>query len=158
MAKVFFGLGSNIGDKKQNLHKALDLLKEKCVIKKVSSFYKSAPMYYEDQDWFVNAAAEVDTHLSPQELMSFLEKTEKKMGRVRHMKNGPRLIDLDILFYDDLITEAKEHTIPHPKLRERSFVLVPLAEIAPEFIDPLTKKTIEELLMELGDPVLEKLT
>lgn len=145
MVKVYIGLGSNLGDKGENLKKAVDLLKEKCKILKSSSLYETEPVGYKEQGWFLNCAIEIKTNLNPQELLEFLLLIEKRLGRVRAIKNGPRTIDLDILFYDNKIINENNLIVPHPRLHERAFVLEPLNEICPNFVHPVLKKSINKL-------------
>jgi 2-amino-4-hydroxy-6-hydroxymethyldihydropteridine diphosphokinase len=149
MTKAYIAFGSNIGNREENINKALEILKQKTKIAKTSSLYETKPMYLENQKWFLNGAAKVDTELKPKELLNFLKSTEKKMGRKDVGRNGPRIIDLDILFYGDQILNENDLHIPHPKIQERAFVLVPLAEIEPNLIHPVYKKTVSKLLSEL---------
>src|SRR4030067_994666 len=132
MSVAYIGLGSNMGDKVANLKKAvLELGKVPGnKVLAVSSFYKTEPVGGVEQDWFVNAAAEIETSLTPRELLNKLLYIEKNLGRVRDARWGPRVIDLDILLYDDLVMDEEGLSIPNPYLHERGFVLVPLAEIA----------------------------
>lgn len=154
MPIAYIGLGSNMGDKTANLKRAIDDL-EKVPGNKVlavSSFYKTEPVGNVDQDWFINAAAKVETVLTPRELLGILLKIEKELGRVRDAKWGPRVIDLDILMYDDLVIKEEGLVIPHPYLHERGFALVPLAEIAPDVVvHPIFKKSVKELLKGLDE-------
>jgi len=144
MSKAYIGIGSNMGDKKDNINNAINLLKEKCTVIKVSTLIKTAPEGYTDQPDFLNGAIEVDTSLTPKELMDFLLNIENSLGRKRTIKNGPRIIDLDILLYEDkIINDTLE--IPHPRMHERKFVLIPLKEIAPNVIHPILKKSIKDL-------------
>lgn len=144
MARVFVGIGSNLGDKEGNIRNAINLMKGKCRILKLSSLYETEPVGYENQDWFLNCVAEIETKLNPNELLEFLQSIEKKLGRVKTIKNGPRIIDLDILFYGDKIIKEDSLTVPHPRLHERLFVLEPLKEIAPEIVHPVLGKSIRE--------------
>jgi len=150
---AFIGLGSNIGDKVANLKKAIEELGkiQGNKVLAVSSFYKTEPVGGVEQDWFVNAAAKVETGLAPKSLLKALLDIEKNLGRVRDIKWGPRIIDLDILLYDDLIIAEEGLIIPHPYLYERGFVLVPLAEIAAEVMHPELKKSMSELMNGLHD-------
>ena len=149
MVEAYIALGSNLGDREANIKKAIDALKVRIKIVKASSLYETKPMYIEDQGWFLNCAVEVETDLTPKELLKFLKNIEQKLGRKTVRRNGPRIIDLDILFYADQILRENDLEVPHPKIGERSFVLVPLAEIAPNLIHPVNKKTIADMLSEL---------
>jgi len=158
MPRVFLSFGSNVGDKLANIEGALKQLEKKCTIIKKSSWYKTAPMYYEDQDWFVNGVVEIETGLEPEQLRKLIKTIENSIGK-KEFKNGPRALDLDILFYDKVILSTDTLTIPHPKLQERAFVLVPLVEIAPELLHPQLKKTVQILLEELKETQdIEKIT
>ena len=145
MANVFIGIGSNIGNKEGNIRKAIGLIKKKCKILKASSLYETEPVGYKEQDWFLNCAIEIDTKLNPLELLNFLQSIEKKLKRAKTIKNSPRIIDLDILFYSNKIIKEKNLIVPHPRLHERLFVLEPLKEIAPELVHPMFGKSIGEL-------------
>jgi len=149
MVEAYIALGSNLGDREANIKKAFDALKERIQIVKTSSIYETKPMYVEDQGWFLNCAAKIETNLAPEELLKFLKSIEQKLGRKTVKRNGPRTIDLDILFYGDQILKEDDLQVPHPKIGERPFVLVPLAEIAPNLIHPVNKKTIIAMLSEL---------
>ena len=132
--KAFIGIGTNIGDRKDNINKAIKLLGEngKTLIRKVSSIYETAPVGYLDQAAFLNLVIEIETVLGPFELMEFTASIEKAMGREKLIKWGPRLIDLDILLYENEVVKTEKLIIPHPRIGERAFVLIPLMEIAPE--------------------------
>jgi len=147
---AYIGLGSNLGDRKQNLARALELLSQNLVIKKLSSVYETEPVGYEEQPLFLNAVCRVSMGLSPENLLRLVKKIEAKLGRTPGPPNAPRPIDIDILFYDKVVLNEKELTIPHPRLAERAFVLVPLAEIAPDLVHPGNKKTVKKLLDNLG--------
>jgi 2-amino-4-hydroxy-6-hydroxymethyldihydropteridine diphosphokinase len=149
MVEVYIALGSNIGNREANIKQAFDLAKEKTKIIKASSLYETKPMYIEDQGLFLNCVAKVETDLEPKELLNFLKSIELKLGRKTVKRNGPRIIDLDILFYGNLILGENDLQVPHPKIGERAFVLVPLAEIAPNLIHPVNKKNIAKILSEL---------
>ena len=147
---AYIALGSNLGDKEANLRKALELLENNGVkVTKVSSFIETEPYGVTDQPTFCNGVCEVRTELEPLELLRLLLRLELEMGRVRLRHWGERNIDLDLLLYNDVIMTSKELTLPHPDMQNRDFVLVPLAEIAPEVEHPVLKITILEMLQRL---------
>ena len=151
---AYIGIGSNLDSPAENCLKADQHLHQHPGITVVarSSLYQSEPFGKTDQDWFINSVAQVKTSLSPEGLLKTCLSIEQEMGRTRNEKWGPRIIDLDILFYDDLIVQQEGLEIPHPGIPERSFVLAPMNEIAPDFIHPRLKKTIESLLQEIPNP------
>jgi 2-amino-4-hydroxy-6-hydroxymethyldihydropteridine diphosphokinase len=138
LTTAYIGLGSNLGDKRANIKKALELLGEApCVqVKKVASFYKTAPLYVPKQDWFLNTAAEIETSLTPHELLALMKEIEKELERTPTMRWGPRTIDLDLLVFGSEKVFTPDLIVPHPRMLERAFVMVPLAEIAPELCIP----------------------
>ena len=148
---AYIGLGSNLGDKKANCRKAIALLAKSVRVVRVSSLYCTEPIGYTDQDEFVNAVVEIETGLSPDELLRQCRSIEDELGRVRTVRWGPRTIDVDILLYGTLMIETPELTIPHPLLHSRRFVLVPLCEIAPQAFHPKLRKTASDLLLDLQD-------
>ena len=143
--RVYLALGANIGDRQSKLLQALQLIRAQANIEVVSSCYETKPVGYSAQPDFLNMACLVTTDLSPQDLLFFLKQIERQMGRQTSFRNAPRPIDIDILFYDDVILDSVELTIPHPRISERAFVLVPLIEIAPEVIHPVLGLTVSEL-------------
>jgi 2-amino-4-hydroxy-6-hydroxymethyldihydropteridine diphosphokinase len=144
LVKVYLGLGSNLGNRQENLDTALKLISQRMQVGKVSSIYDTEPIGNANQPRFLNMACEVFTRLTPEGLLALVKGVEFKMGR--HSRSGePRTIDVDILLYGDTVVKTKELEIPHPKMTERQFVLVPLAEIAPDAVHPVTKKTIKEM-------------
>ncbi|MCS7202302.1 MAG: 2-amino-4-hydroxy-6-hydroxymethyldihydropteridine diphosphokinase [Dictyoglomus sp.] len=150
MHKAFIGIGTNLGDKIKNIDEALNRLKDKGLnIIKISSIIETEPYGYKNQDNFLNAVCLIETDLSPFELLDLLLEVEKEMGRVRTIKWGPRIIDLDIIFYDDLIINHEKLIIPHPDAHNRIFVMEPLFEIEPDFLHPIFKKTVREIYLEL---------
>ena len=149
MVEAYVALGSNVGNREENIKKAIGFFEGKICVLKASSIYETKPMYVEDQGWFLNCALKVETELPARQLLQFLKGIEKKLGREMVMRNGPRIIDLDILFYGDEVFKDEDLEIPHPRIQERAFVLVPLAEIAPKLMHPVYKKTLAELLSEL---------
>jgi len=160
MNKVFLLIGGNMGDRLQNLHQAISLIAASCgpVIQQ-SAVYETAAWGKTDQAAFLNQALLLTTSLTPHELITTLLSVEEQMGRRRMERNGPRVIDIDIIFYNDLVMHEPHLTIPHPQLQNRRFVLIPLNEIAPAFVHPVFHKTIAQLLEECEDDLgVDKLT
>ena len=150
---AYLGLGANQGDPRRQLQEDIARLAatEEVEVVKASSFYRTPPLGPPDQPWYVNAVVQVRTRLAPEELLRVLHRVEEDLGRVRRERWGPRLIDIDLLLYNGIILSGPDLCLPHPEMHKRSFVLVPLAEIAPQAWHPALEKTADELLAEL-DP------
>lgn len=142
---AYLGLGSNLGERRDNLERALTFLSQRLRLEKVSSIYDSEPAGNINQPRFLNLACQMSTTLPPAGLLALAKGIEAKMGRTGG-SGAPRIIDIDILFYGNQVIETPELVIPHPRLPERAFVLVPLVEIAPELVHPVNGKTVKELL------------
>jgi 2-amino-4-hydroxy-6-hydroxymethyldihydropteridine diphosphokinase len=153
MITVYIALGTNVGEREANLLQALRLLPESGVhIRRVSSIYETEPMDYLDQEWFLNAVLEAQTELDALDLLSALRVIEARMGSKKAFAKGPRKIDLDILLYGDETLDTPELQVPHPRMLERKFVLIPLAEIAPNLRHPSWKSGVAHLLAATTDP------
>lgn len=149
---VYLLLGSNLGDRLLILQSAIELIEKQIgVIRKISKVYQTAPWGVLDQPAFLNQVVELEVDLSPEDILRLVLSIENELGRVRYERWGARVIDIDILFYDDLVIDSARLTVPHPRLHERRFTLIPLAEIAPHFSHPLLHKNIEQLLSECVD-------
>ena len=155
---AYIGIGSNLSNPDKNCIEAINKISEHPDINLAakSPLYQTEPIGHVEQEWFINAAIKIDTELSPTNLLSTLLNLELEMGRIRQEKWGPRLIDLDLLFYDDLILDQEGMTLPHPEIQKRKFVLVPMNEIAENHRHPALKKTISTLLQELADDSVVK--
>ncbi len=145
---VYIALGSNLGNREENLKEALSLLSEKMTIIKESSVRETDPMYVKEQPAFLNMAIEAETSLPSKKLLEALKLIERQMGRHEH--NKPRVIDLDIIFYGDHVLKTAELTIPHPGAEKRAFVLDPMCDLAPDFVHPVLGKTMAELRAALN--------
>ena len=151
MHQIYLALGSNIENRKQHIETAITLLREKVQDITVAPLYETKPRYFEDQHNFLNTVLRGFTDLEPRELLLFTKAVQKEVGRVERFRNGPREIDIDILFYDNVAYKDEELEIPHPRLQERDFVLQPFSDINPDFSHPVLKKTIRELLASLPE-------
>jgi len=152
LAVVFLGLGSNLGDPKANLCEAVERLSAHPDVRlqRLASLYLTAPIGYTDQPDFINSAAVIETDLDPVDLQALTKGIENEMGRTRNFRWGPRVIDIDILLYDEVVVDEPDLKIPHPSIMERAFVMEPLAEVAPDLVLP-DGRTPREVLGELGD-------
>ncbi len=153
---IYLGLGSNQGDRVGAIQQAIRLLTDHDEIRllSASSLYETEPVDFKDQEWFVNAAVAIDTSLSPEELLAVCQEVERKLGRVRDgvPSKGPRTIDIDILFYGDLVMNEPDLVIPHPRIHQRAFMLVPLLEVNSRIVHPVLKRTVEQLHADLEAP------
>lgn len=145
---VYIALGTNLGDRMANFNEAIRALKEVVDVCRTSPVYETPPWGYLDQPMFLNQVLEVETDLSPQDLHSHTKQIELEVGRTKTFQYGPRIIDLDILFFDDLMIDSESLKIPHPRIEGRGFVLVPMADLAPDFVHPILGKTIRQLCEE----------
>ncbi|HEY4611651.1 MAG TPA: 2-amino-4-hydroxy-6-hydroxymethyldihydropteridine diphosphokinase [Bacteroidota bacterium] len=160
MARVFISLGSNLGDRLRLLQRAVDAVASAptTTVRRLSSVYETEPVGVKNQPEFLNAVAELESALAPPEMFHRLKEVESLVGRMKSERWGPREIDLDLLYYDSFILQMPDLTIPHPEIHRRRFVLVPLAEIAENFLDPVTRTSMKNLLNECSDASVVKQT
>ncbi len=152
MKRVFLSLGSNVGDRRAHIRKALEVLPQAGVqICRVSSFYRTEPVEFRAQPWFVNCVAEAATELIPLQLLKTLQSVERGLGRRPGVPKGPRPIDIDILLYENVVVRSAMLTVPHARLGERRFVLVPLSELAARVRHPVSQRTMLEMLRDTAD-------
>lgn len=149
MTRVYLGLGSNLGERARTLENAITLLTPYISSARLSPVYETAPVGYLKQGNFLNAVLEGETELNPLELLNVCQEIESKLGRVRTIQNGPRTIDIDVLFYGNSVINESGLIVPHPRLHERAFVLKPLLDLCPEFMHPKLKLTVKELYERL---------
>ena len=143
---VYLSLGSNLDDRAANLRTALEKLGDLGAVNSVSAFYETEPVGLTAQPWFVNCAAKLDTEKMPRQLLNGVLNLEQEMGRQRKQKNGPRIIDIDILLFGSAVMDMPRLTVPHPRMLERRFVLEPLLEIAPDLVHPVTRRPLRDYL------------
>jgi 2-amino-4-hydroxy-6-hydroxymethyldihydropteridine diphosphokinase len=154
MATIYLGLGSNLGNRALNIYHALRRLGSRIRIDQISSLYETEPVGVTDQPWFLNLVCCGETDLAPEAILDLAKRIEREMGRQEGVRFGPRLIDIDILLYGDLVLNLPKLEIPHPRLHERGFVLVPLGEVAPDLLHPVLKRDVARLREAAGS--LEK--
>lgn len=153
---VYLALGSNLGNRLSNLKEATAALPPQMEVKAKSAVYETPPWGYEDQPKFLNQVLKATTYLDPEPLLKHLKRLEVTLGRKETFQNGPRLIDMDILFYDDLILNTRLLVIPHPRLQERGFVLLPLMDLDPDLVHPVSKKSVREMMTACNVEGIEK--
>lgn len=152
MKRIYLSLGSNRGARIANLEKALAALEKAGVaVRRVSSYYKTEPVDFQPQAWFVNCVVEAETDLMPLQLLHVCQAIERILGRRPGVAKGPRPIDIDILLYENAIVRSRELILPHPRLEARRFVLVPLREVAPGLHHPVSQRTVQEMLHDTRD-------
>jgi len=153
---VYLALGTNLGDRSANLKQAIAALTPQLEVKAKSRVYETPPWGFEEQPRFLNQVVKANTYLDPEPLLKHLKRLEVALGRQESFPNGPRLIDIDLLFYDNLVLNRPSLVIPHPRLHERGFVLLPLLDIAPNLVHPVQQKTVEELVALVNVEGIEK--
>jgi 2-amino-4-hydroxy-6-hydroxymethyldihydropteridine diphosphokinase len=152
LKQVFLSLGSNLGDRAANIRRAVEQLDRVRVrVRRLSSLYRTEPVDFSPQPWFVNCVAEAATELMPLQLLKAVKSVERTVGRRPGVTSGPRPIDIDILLYENVVVRSSALTIPHERMSERRFVLVPLRELAPAARHPVTKRTVLEMLQDSKD-------
>ena len=157
MKTVYLALGSNLGDRRGNLRAAIENMKSAGIsVLRESPIYETEPVGYTAQRWFLNMVVEAETALFPMQLLTRAGKIERTLGRVRTIPNGPRTIDIDILLYGTAVVRTPRLEIPHPRMHERRFVLVPLADLAPDLRHPVSRKTVRQMLNEAPSGVVRR--
>jgi 2-amino-4-hydroxy-6-hydroxymethyldihydropteridine diphosphokinase len=158
LKRIYLSLGSNIGDREANLRKAVEQLASQDMrVLHTSRIYETEPVDYIDQAWFLNQVVEAETALFPMQLLTRVGRVERELGRKRTVRKGPRTIDIDILFYGAAVVETTRLEIPHPRIAERRFVLVPLAELAPDLRHPVTHRNVRQMLESAPPAVVRPL-
>lgn len=155
MSTAYIAVGSNLGEKRSNCALGIDSLDQisEIAVTARAGFYKTAPVDYTDQDWFVNTVVRIETNLAPADLLIRLKQIERDAGRDKKgIRFGPRVLDLDIIFYDDLVLRTKALDIPHPRMHKRRFVLRPICDIDPTAMHPTLKMPVKSLLAAINDP------
>jgi 2-amino-4-hydroxy-6-hydroxymethyldihydropteridine diphosphokinase len=156
---IYLGLGSNVGDREAHLQTALDQLQAPDLLfRRVSGLYETEPVGLRDQRWFLNQVAEFETTLFPLQLLQRTRRIEMQLGRKRAVRNGPRVIDIDVLLYGNSVVSTPELEVPHPRYRERRFVLAPLAELNPLLKDPVTRQTVPAMLDAVRGQTVRRVT
>jgi 2-amino-4-hydroxy-6-hydroxymethyldihydropteridine diphosphokinase len=156
--RAVVSIGSNLGDKLAHLRCGLSLLESSGAARIIASsrFFRTRPVDFLDQDWFVNAAVLLETPLAPRPLLAALKAVERQVGRAQQaVRFGPRVLDMDIVLYDALVLESADLTIPHPRMHKRRFVLMPICDIDPDIVHPVLRKSMAVLLSEIRDPAQE---
>jgi 2-amino-4-hydroxy-6-hydroxymethyldihydropteridine diphosphokinase len=153
---VYLALGTNLGDRSANLKQTIAALTPQMDVKAKSQVYETPPWGFEEQPKFLNQVVKANTYLDPEPLLKHLKRLEVALGRQESFPNGPRLIDIDLLFYDDLVLNKPSLVIPHPRLHERGFVLLPLMDVAPNLVHPVQQKTVQELVALVNVEGIEK--
>jgi len=155
--QYFLSLGSNLGDRRKNLDRALSLLKKEGVeILKISSLYETQPVDFPSQPWFYNQLIEVEANVDPEAFLDLLKKIEQKLGRKRGIQKGPRIIDMDIILAEGNVIREKELKIPHPRMEKRNFVLLPFVEISPDTVHPVLNENMKDLWKKSNDRSIVK--
>ncbi|MBL8077036.1 MAG: 2-amino-4-hydroxy-6-hydroxymethyldihydropteridine diphosphokinase [Anaerolineales bacterium] len=153
---VYLALGSNMGIRLANLKNAINNLTPQMTVKAKSHVYETPPWGFKEQPPFLNQVVQVETYLQPEALIHHLKRLETALGRVPNFQNGPRIIDIDILFFDDMVLNSPNVQIPHPRLHERAFVLTPLADLAPALVHPVLNKSVSMLLAGVDQSSIQR--